>query len=202
MNIEPAPFLVFVLVTSFTPGPNNISSASMGILHGFKSSLPYQAGIAAGFFCIMLICAFVSSTILTYLPVAEPVLRMAGAAYILWLAYGCARASYAFDPAQHPPMGFKRGFFLQTFNPKVAVYGLTLYSTFLAAESDNLLVLTLFAGFFATTAFCATSAWALCGAVIRGQLRRPKVRGVINAALVLLLIYCAYDLSGAKDLLP
>jgi cysteine/O-acetylserine efflux protein len=30
-----------VLIASFTPGPSNISSASMGVLHGYKKTLNY-----------------------------------------------------------------------------------------------------------------------------------------------------------------
>ena len=201
MGIEVIPLVSFVLVTTFTPGPNNISSASMGVLFGYRSTLQYLAGITAGFFFIMLLCAFVSSTLLKYLPSAEPILRIVGAAYILWLAIGTARASYAFNAANQAPMGFKNGFLLQTVNPKVAVYGLTLYSTFLSSAAGNLLLLSVFALLFALTAFCATSTWAIGGAAIRKHLHQPWVRLLVNAILVSLLVYCAIDLSGAFSLL-
>ena len=196
MGIDFIPLVSFVMVTTFTPGPNNISSASMGVLYGYRDTVEYLAGITVGFFFIMLLCAYVSSTLLNLIPSVEPVLRIIGAAYILWLAIGTARASYAFKDAGQPPMGFKKGFFLQTFNPKVAVYGLTLYSTFLSPAADNLIVLTVFAMLFALTAFCSTSTWALCGAAIRTHLHQPKVRLLVNAVLILLLIYTAIDLSG------
>ena len=200
MSIELIPLASFVLVTTFTPGPNNISSASMGILFGYRGTLQYLAGIAAGFFFVMLMCAYVSSTLLNYLPSAEPALRIIGAAYILWLAIGTARAGYAFNNANQVPMGFKKGFFLQAVNPKVAVYGLTLYSTFLSSTADNLFVLTIFALIFALTAFCATSTWAVGGATIRKKLHQPKVRYLVNAILMVLLMYCAVDLSGILSL--
>ena len=196
MGIDFIPLVSFVMVTTFTPGPNNISSASMGVLYGYRDTVKYLAGITVGFFFIMLLCAYVSSTLLNLIPSVEPVLRIIGAAYILWLAIGTARASYAFKDAGQPPMGFKKGFFLQTFNPKVAVYGLTLYSTFLSPAADNLIKLTVFAMLFALTAFCSTSTWALCGAAIRTHLHQPKVRLLVNAVLILLLIYTAIDLSG------
>ena len=200
MDIDLIPLASFVMVTTFTPGPNNISSASMGVLYGYRNTLKYLMGIAAGFFLIMLLCAFVSNALLKFIPAAEPVLRIVGAAYILWLAIGTARASYAFNGAEPTPMGFKNGFFLQTFNPKVAVYGLTIYSTFLAPITAHHLVLTLFALLFAAIAFCSTSTWALCGAAIRTHLHQPGVRRLVNAVLVLLLVYTAFDLSGIVSL--
>ncbi len=196
MGIDFIPLVSFVMVTTFTPGPNNISSASMGVLYGYKDTLKYLTGITVGFFFIMLLCAYVSSTLLNIIPSIEPVLRIIGAAYILWLAIGTARASYAFKDAGQPPMGFKKGFFLQTFNPKVAVYGLTLYSTFLSPAAENLFVLAVFALLFALTAFCSTSTWALCGAAIRTHLHQQGVRLIVNTVLVLLLIYTAINLSG------
>ena len=196
MGIEFINLVSFVLVTTFTPGPNNISSASMGVLYGYRETVQYLAGISAGFFCIMLLCAFVSSTLLNFLPSAEPTLRIVGAAYILWLAVGTARASYSFDSTNQSPMGFKKGFLLQAVNPKVVVYGLTLYSTFLSSAAGNLLLLTMFALLFSLTAFCATSTWAMGGAIINKNLHRPRVRLLVNSILVTLLVYCAIDLSG------
>ncbi|MDO9546143.1 MAG: hypothetical protein Q7J07_05270 [Pelolinea sp.] len=36
-EIDWLPALTFVLITALTPGPNNLSSASMGVLHGYRS---------------------------------------------------------------------------------------------------------------------------------------------------------------------
>ena len=91
-------------------------------------------------------------------------------------------------------------FFLQTLNPKVIVYGLTLFSTFLSSAADNFLALMVFAILFALTAFCATSTWALGGAAIKRHLHQPKVRLFVNAILVLLLVYAAIDISGVVAL--
>ncbi|MDH3576034.1 MAG: LysE family transporter [Desulfobacterales bacterium] len=200
MGIDFIPLVSFVMVTTFTPGPNNISSASMGVLYGYRDAIKYLTGITVGFFFIMLLCAYVSSTLLKFMPSAEPVLRIIGAAYILWLAIGTARASYTFNSTDQSPMSFKKGFFLQALNPKVAVYGLTLYSTFLSSVADNLLVLTVFALLFALTAFCATSTWAIGGATIRKHLHQPRVRVLVNTVLALLLVYTAIDLSGIASL--
>lgn len=196
MGMELIPLLSFVMVTTFTPGPNNISSASMGILFGYRGAIRYLAGIAVGFFCVMVLCACVSSTLLKFLPAAEPILRVAGSIYILWLAIGTARASYAFNSKGQAPLGFKNGFLLQAVNPKVVIYGLTLYSTFLSSAADHFGLLVLFALLFASIAFSSTSTWAIGGAVIRKRLHQPKVRMWVNGILVALLVYCAVDLSG------
>ena len=83
MSIELFPLISFVLITTFTPGPSNISSASMGILHGYKGTLRFLLGLVSGLFLIMLLSGLISATLLRFFPALEPVLRYLGAAYIL-----------------------------------------------------------------------------------------------------------------------
>lgn len=196
MTIDLVPLLSFALVTTFTPGPNNISSASMGVLFGYRRSLGYLLGIASGFFLVMLICAGLSTTLLRIVPSLERVLRIVGAVYILWLAFSTLRTSYAFETDAHPPMGFGSGFALQPLNPKVAIYGLTIYSTFLASLDGHPAGLAASAFLLAANAFCAISSWALFGAAIRKYLRQTAVKRLVNTVLALLLVYTAVDLSG------
>ncbi|MDJ0783294.1 MAG: LysE family transporter [Desulfosarcinaceae bacterium] len=196
MAIDVIPLVSFVLVTTFTPGPNNISSASMGMAYGYRRSLGYLVGIASGFFLVMLACAYLSSTLLSVMPFAERYLRWIGTAYILWLAMGTLKADYGFSGKGASATAFAKGFVLQLINPKVAVYGLTLYASFLATIAGQIGLLTLHAVLFAMTAFAATSTWALCGAVIRSHLKRVVFRRSVNAVLALLLVYTALSLSG------
>jgi cysteine/O-acetylserine efflux protein len=157
MRMDMVPLASFVLITTFTPGPNNISSASMGILNGYKNTLGYMFGITAGFFVIMLLCALISTTLLQILPTFENVLRLVGAVYILWPAYHTLKASYTFQDEQQVSFGFSKGFFLQLLNPKVIVYGLTLYSAFLGRMLGSPVYLVISAVVLAGVGFCAVS---------------------------------------------
>ena len=196
MNIDMVPLISFVMVTTFTPGPNNISSASMGAIYGYKKAFNYLVGIASGFFIVMIACAYLSSALLTVIPLAERYLRWIGACYILWLAIGTLRSSYSFSESDRVTKAFTKGFILQLFNPKVAVYGLTLYSTFLAPISSHLDYLSLSALVFAFTAFIATSTWALFGAAIKKKLKNNSFKKIVNISLSILLIYTAIELLG------
>ncbi len=42
----------FVLIAIFTPGPSNVSSASMGILYGYRNTITYLIGLATGAFAM------------------------------------------------------------------------------------------------------------------------------------------------------
>src|SRR5215211_3021089 len=63
MSLDFFPLLSFVLISTFTPGPSNIASASMGVLHGYKHTLNYQVGLAAGVFFVMVVSGWVSSAL-------------------------------------------------------------------------------------------------------------------------------------------
>ena len=195
-SIQLLPLLSYVFISTFTPGPANISSSSLAVLHGFRRTLHYQAGLALGVFIMMLAGGLVSATLLLWLPALEPVLRLVGAAYILYLAYGMFRASYTFTERDTPPLGFRHGLLLQLSNIKLVVYAFTLFSSFLAPIAREPASLALAALLLAIVSACATCVWALFGAGIKTRLRNPRLTRWINAALALFLVYAAIDLSG------
>jgi cysteine/O-acetylserine efflux protein len=196
-EIDYIPLATFVLVTTFTPGPNNITCASLGILHGYRVAVRFIAGVITGFFLFMLVCAGLSSLLLNAIPSLEPILRFAGAIYILWLAFDTFRAGYALEGEEgHRPMGFYRGFFLQFLNPKAVVYGLTIYTVFLTPISGQVIPILTSAIVLSIVTYTATSVWALSGATLRKYIRRPKIRRTVGVVLALLLVYTAADLSG------
>ena len=190
------PLLSYVLISTFTPGPSNISSSSLGVLYGFRRTLRYQAGLAAGVFVMMLAGGLLSRSLLGRFPVIEPALRYAGAAYILYLAYGLLRASYAFAERPTPPLGFGHGLLLNMSNPKLVVYAFTLFASFLAPIAGQPLWLSAAALGLAAISAVATSVWAFFGAAIKARLRDPRVTRWVNVGLAVFLVYAAGELTG------
>jgi cysteine/O-acetylserine efflux protein len=186
----------FILISTFTPGPSNISSASTAVLHGYRNSLKYQAGLAAGVFILMLLSGLLSTTLLRIFPAFEPIMRYIGAGYILYLAFAILKASYTFSEQDGKPLGVMHGFMLQILNPKLFVYAFTLFSAFLATMTGNVIFLILIAMLLAAVSFCATSLWALFGTAIKTHLRNPHLNKIINISLALLLVYSAISLTG------
>jgi len=186
----------YILISSFTPGPSNISSASMAILHGYKNTLKYQVGLAVGVFLLMFLSGLFSEALLHIFPALEPILRYVGAAYILYLAFGILKASYTFATQETESLGLIHGFMLQILNPKLIVYAFSLFTTFLAAMDKNTASLSMTAAVLAAVSFCATSVWALFGTGIKTYLHNPRLQSAINIALSILLVYSAASLIG------
>jgi cysteine/O-acetylserine efflux protein len=194
MPINIIPLITYVLISTFTPGPSNISSASVAVLRGYKNTLNYQGGLAAGVFLVMLVSGWISTTLLGIFPALEPILRYVGAAYILYLAFGILKASYTFEDQNVKSFGFLHGIVLQILNPKLIVYAFTLFSAFLGRITNNTALLGLAAVLLASISFCATSVWALFGTVIKAGLHNPRLKLVVNILLALSLVYTAIAL--------
>ena len=186
----------YVLVSTFSPGPSNISSASMAVLHGYKKTLGFQTGLAMGVFLLMVLIGWFSKTLLNIFPSLEPIMRYVGAGYILYLAFGILKTSYSITENSTKPLGLANGFMLQVLNPKLTVYAFTLFSAFLAPITTNVALLIFSAIILSVTSFCATSVWAVFGSVVQAYLRNPRIKTVVNIILSLSLVYTAITLTG------
>jgi cysteine/O-acetylserine efflux protein len=195
MSTSLFPLISYVLVSTFTPGPSNISSASLAVLYGYKKTFRYQIGLAMGVFFLMLLSGWLSATLLRLFPILEPIMRYVGAVYILYLAFGILKASYTFTEEVVKPLGFLHGLMLQIFNPKLIIYAFTLFSAFLVPITNNL-VLLLAVILLAVVSFCATSTWAFFGTAIKTYLHNPRLKTAINISLSLLLVFTAISLIG------
>lgn len=198
MNLDITATLIFVLVTNYTPGPNNILCGSMGAIYGYRRAVPFLFGIASGFFVIMLLCATLSSLVVTHLPTVAPVLRIVGSLYILWLAVGVYRGSSKLldRPEESAPLKFWNGVVLQFVNPKAIFFGLTVHSVFLAPLLGDRSTLLWAPLLLTLVCFSALSAWAVAGNLIRGWVKTPKRARILTAVLSAALVYTAIDLAG------
>src|SRR5713226_3421340 len=85
-----ASLLGFALVSLglvLTPGPNIIYLISRSITQGPAAGIVSLGGVALGFVFYMLCAAFGITALLFAVPYAYDVLRLSGAAYLLWLAW-------------------------------------------------------------------------------------------------------------------
>ena len=187
-------FLSYVLVTEFTPGPNNISSMSNASRYGFAASARYRLGIYVGFFLIQTLAALFSAVLTGVIPAVKPYMLALGAAYILWMAWKTltSRSSAGDDEAPARDNTFLSGVLLQFVNVKVIIFALTTMSVYAVPYSTSPVFLMLFGFVMATVAWISTNCWAAFGAVFSRVLRRHE--RVVNTVMGLLLVWCAVAL--------
>ena len=184
------PFLVYVLVTTFTPGPNNIMAMTNGIHYPYLKLLKFLAGIFTGFFVVMLASGLLNVALTSLLPSLESWLKVLGVLYLLYLAVHVARSKPIEEEAGKSPFNtFRFGFSMQFLNIKVILYGITVFSLFIVHTFRDPLTLSLFSILLAAVSFVSTSCWALGGNLFRNLLR--KNYRIFNWVMAGLLVYTA-----------
>src|SRR6187431_1655361 len=86
--------IAFALVSLgmvLTPGPNMIYLISRSLTQGPAAGMVSLGGVALGFVFYMLCAAFGITALLFAVPYAYDALRIAGALYLLWLAWQVIR---------------------------------------------------------------------------------------------------------------
>jgi len=184
------PFLAYVVVTTFTPGPNNILAMSNAMRFGYKRTLGFLVGMFTGFFLVMLACGLLNVALVNRLPQVRFWLNLLGAGYMVYLAFHIMRSGAMEDSADKRDLNsFTVGFGLQFLNLKVILYGITVYAMFITPTFQNPATVSLFALVLAAIGFIAISCWALSGNIFRQTLR--KHYRLFNLAMAGLLIYTA-----------
>jgi threonine/homoserine/homoserine lactone efflux protein len=126
-----------------TPGPNMVYLISRSICQGPMAGLISLGGVALGFVFYMLCAAFGITALVFAVPYAYDALRLAGAAYLGYLAFQALRPGgrSAFQvrelPKDSPRKLFAMGLVTNLLNPKAAMLYLSLLPQFVDPEKGN-----------------------------------------------------------------
>ena len=198
-------FAAVALGMVLTPGPNMMYLVSRSICQGRTAGLVSLGGVALGFVVYMLLAAFGITAVLLAVPYAYDTIRLAGAAYLLWLAWQAVRPGgrSPFQVRDLPPDGPGRlvtmGFLTNLLNPKIAVMYLSLLPQFIDPARGHVLAQALVLGSVQIVISVAINASiALSAGAIAGLLgRRPGIamaqRWVMGTVLGGLALRMAMD---------
>lgn len=130
-------FSIIALGMVLTPGPNMLYLISRSIVQGKKAGLISLIGAATGFVLYMLLAAFGITAIVMAIPFAYDTLKVAGALYLLYLAWQAIKPNgkSVFEvqalQADSPKKLFLMGLFTNLLNPKIAIMYLSLLPQFI-----------------------------------------------------------------------
>ncbi len=139
-------FALACLALTATPGPDMLLIASRSLSQGRASGFATLAGIQVGTYCHALAAALGLSQLFLVVPVAYDVVRYAGAAYLLYLAWQTLRSA---GPTTGPsngsrryPLGtvFRQGLLTNLLNPKMALFVLALFPQFVDPDAGSIAV--------------------------------------------------------------
>ena len=181
------PLVAFALVSSGTPGPNNVLLWASGATFGVRRTLPHVAGTAAGIGLMALGAAAGLAALIAGAPALALGLKLAGSAYLLVLAWRIAAASGLERAVVARPMGFLAAAGFQALNPKAWVFALGAVTTFrpadLPAVAGAIAVAATMVAMIVPTAWL----WAAAGGTFGRVLSDDRSRRIAGAVMGLLL---------------
>ena len=134
------------LLMALTPGPNMVYLISRSICQGRRAGVISLFGVVAGFLVHMFTAAVGLTALFMAVPLAYEILKWAGAAYLLYLAWQAVKpgARSPFEardlPQDSPSKLFAMGFLTNLLNPKIAVFYLAIFPQFVSPEHGSVFV--------------------------------------------------------------
>ncbi|GIN86271.1 amino acid transporter LysE [Heyndrickxia sporothermodurans] len=186
-------FLLFVFITSFTPGPNNIMAMAFANKHGLKRTMKFCLGVGVGFFVITLLSVFFNLMLTNLLPIIEYPLTILGVGYMLYLAFKILTSKDSDDRKDRGDNNFFIiGMFVQFINPKGILYGITVVATFILPYYHSYFSYLGFSLFLGIVGLMSTFSWSLFGSIFQKLLL--KYKRLFNIVMALLLVYSAISI--------
>jgi threonine/homoserine/homoserine lactone efflux protein len=146
-------FAATVFVLNATPGVDMAYTVANTLRGGLRQGVAAAIGIAGGCVLHTLAAAFGLAALLATSAEAFAVVKYVGAAYLLYVAWGMARAGLkpagAVAELAAPTSLWRtarQGFFTNALNPKVALFFLALLPQFIAADAPDKTLAFLFLG--------------------------------------------------------
>ena len=187
------PLMSYCFVMSSTPGPNNVMLASSGAQFGFRRALPQLFGQGTGVAVqTYATCLGLGSLFVAY-PALHQLLRLAGALYLVFLAWKLSGSALG-EARASQPLSFTQAVLFQAVNPKSWVKSITLATVFMPvglSASMGALLVTLVG---LVIGIPSASIWALFGVAIRRLLTDPRKQRLFNLSMgaVLLLLALSF----------
>lgn len=178
----------FALVTSITPGPNNMMLMASGANFGLRRTVPHALGVGIGFTLMIVLVGVGLMELFNLFPVLNLILKVVSVVYLLWLAWKIANAAAPDTEggARGKPMSFVQAMLFQWVNPKA--WSMALTAIALYAPDRNLAAIVFVAAVFGVINLPSTSLWAVMGQALRGWLSSPARLRAFNWTMAALLV--------------
>jgi threonine/homoserine/homoserine lactone efflux protein len=185
-------FMLASLVLAATPGPGVLYIVTRTLAQGRRAGLASVAGVALGNLGNALAASLGLSALLTMSAWAFDAVRLAGAAYLVWLGVKALRApvpqasasGHAATPWRHI---LREGFVVALLNPKTALFFAAFLPQFMDPSGSVVRQSIVFGAAFVAIAACTDTAYVLAAgtaAAALGRFRRAAALGRYVTAAV------------------
>lgn len=168
--VTPGAFVLYVIVATITPGPNNVMLMTVGLTKGHGPAFRAGLGVSTGWGFQVLLCSLGLGTAIGYVPGLSIAIELLGLAYLLWLAWHLWQADALGGAA--PMLSFTGAFFFQWVNPKALSMSLTTAGLFVVPATEGVPIRSALAVTTGCVLLCipSTATWALLGVFMQRHL--------------------------------
>jgi threonine/homoserine/homoserine lactone efflux protein len=185
-----ASLIAFALIGTLTPGGATILIAASGARFGFRSSMPLLVGIVIGLASLVALAGAGIGTLLQSAPTLQLLMRAAGSAYLLWLAWKISQAGApnieAGGTAQ--PESVLSGLVLLWLNPKGWTMALGASAAYSELTNSPTALALLLGAVFAVASSLALTFWCAGGLMLSRTLKTERQWRILNVTLAILLV--------------
>jgi len=175
-------FLAASMAITVAPGPDNLQVLARGISQGRAAGLVAALGFAAGISFHTTLAALGVAALLKSSPIAFEAVKLAGAAYLVWIGIKAIRSkglSSAHErPSQPLAVVFRQSVIGNLLNPKVTLFFIVFLPQFVNPHGGQSVMLQMFelGGVFMLQTVAVFSVFGVAAGMIGAYLkRRPRV---------------------------
>ena len=198
-------FFVASVVMGLAPGPDILFVLTQSALYGARAGFATTCGLITGLFVHITAVSLGVAALFQSSETAFNVLKFAGAAYLLylaWLSFRSGTSKASLQKAQFPGYGtlYRRGFLSNITNPKVTLFCLAVLPQFVEPERGHptLQILSL-GGLYELACLIVFTAIAALGGRMatwfnrsdRAQMLMNRIAGCIFLGLALMLAFAS-----------
>lgn len=173
-------FFLTSLAIELTPGPNMAYLALVGVSRGRADGLMAVAGVCIGLAALGAIVGVGLGSLILDNVVVYEVLRWAGFAYLLWLAYESwrdgRRGAEEGDIPKTRWLFFRRGFITNALNPKAALFYATVMPAFVSSAQPVLGQTTALVAVYVVAATLVHTGIVLLASTLQPLFLKPQFR--------------------------
>lgn len=179
--------LLFLFPLAWSPGPGNLFFAATGARFGMRATLPASAGYHAATWVMSLCLGLGFIGLAGSAPWAPRAVQIAGAAFVLWLAWKTYRAGMPGAAHGARAVGPLGGAMLLLLNPKAYLIMGLLFAQFLPEQGADIVAVFWIATVFTLNNLVAFTCWTMAGAQAARHLRGEGAARVVNTGFALML---------------
>ena len=190
MSSQLISLILFSIVASLSPGPNNIMTSYTAFNFGLRKTIPTMLGVVIGWTLLVVILIIGSSIAFQKFEKLQFIIKLFGSAYLLFIAYKISFVKSKDKNNSSKPVTFLNTFFFQFVNPKSIIIVLTAISMFVDSQSNFLGDSTILIMIFFIMAVVSQGAWCLMGKYLRKFATSEQFIQNFNYTMSFLLIVC------------